>query len=177
MSSENHHIILTAQGSGSANILSMVAIICAKQKCHILESKVHNFGEDTAIIMLISGSWHAIAKLEAKLPTIEKKTNFVFHCKRTKHVANNIGLPYQAQLIATDRVGILAEICSFFDKNGIIVDECQAQTYSPTSSQTQMCQLQLNIRIPVKAHLATIREAFMTYCEELNLDALLEPIK
>ncbi len=178
MSSLKHHIILTAQGSNSANMLGRLADMCAKNKCHILESKVQKFGDDIALIMLIEGSWHAIAKLEGCLRQINKTTDIVFSCKRTQMLPNPpSGLPYQAQLIASDRPGILSELCNFFSKNGIQVDECNAETYLPSRSETKMCQLQINIRIPTKAHIATLRDTFMAYCEELNLDALLEPLK
>ncbi len=178
MSSSKHRIILTAQGSDSANMLGRLADICAKNKCHILESKFQKFGEDLALLMLIEGSWHAIAKLEDHLPQLNKTSDLVFSCRRTQMSSNaSSGLPYQAQLIASDRPGILSELCNFFSKNGIQVDECSAETYLPSRSETKMCQLQINIRIPTKSHIATLRDTFMAYCEELNLDALLEPLK
>jgi glycine cleavage system transcriptional repressor len=33
------------------------------------------------------------------------------------------------------------------------------------------------ISVPVKLQLAQLREEFMDYCDTLNLDAILEPVK
>ena len=37
--------------------------------------------------------------------------------------------------------------------------------------------LHMSLAIPASTHIATLREDFMILCDELNLDAVLEPIK
>ena len=40
-----------------------------------------------------------------------------------------------------------------------------------------MVSLHMSLAIPASTHIATLREDFMILCDELNLDAVLEPIK
>ena len=40
-----------------------------------------------------------------------------------------------------------------------------------------MFALSMMINIPAKAHLASLRENFLMFCDDRNLDAILEPYK
>jgi len=40
-----------------------------------------------------------------------------------------------------------------------------------------MFAVQLNVGLPHDMHIAGIREEFMGFCDGMNLDAILEPIK
>lgn len=171
-------LIVTAVGPEASNLVHNLAKLCVKHSCHIIESKIQRMDQEIALMMAISGQWHNIAKFEAAIPKLKNKANSEIVCKRTLLSESPAeGLPYQAQIIAQDRPGILAELCSFFSKHSIQIDDCSAETYMPSKSETKMCQLQVNIRIPTKCHLANMRDKFIAYCEELNLDALLEPLK
>ncbi|NNF67977.1 MAG: glycine cleavage system protein R, partial [Gammaproteobacteria bacterium] len=37
--------------------------------------------------------------------------------------------------------------------------------------------VQMNINVPGQIHIAGLREEFMEFCDRLNLDAILEPVK
>ena len=40
-----------------------------------------------------------------------------------------------------------------------------------------MFSLRLVINVPSRIHLGVLREEFMDFCDHLNLDAILEPVK
>ena len=40
-----------------------------------------------------------------------------------------------------------------------------------------MFSIQMAINVPATMHLAALREEFHEYCEEQNLDAIIEPIQ
>ena len=40
-----------------------------------------------------------------------------------------------------------------------------------------MFAVQMVINVPGKLHVAQLREEFMDFCDSLNLDAILEPVK
>ena len=52
----------------------------------------------------------------------------------------------------------------------------ETETYT-AKNQTVMSNISLLVNIPVKKHIATLREKFIVYCEDLNLDAMIEPVK
>ena len=40
-----------------------------------------------------------------------------------------------------------------------------------------MFSVQLIAHLPAKIHIAALREEFMDFCDQFNLDAILEPLK
>ena len=40
-----------------------------------------------------------------------------------------------------------------------------------------MFAVQMTINVPARQHVAQLREEFMDYCDSMNLDAILEPVK
>jgi glycine cleavage system transcriptional repressor len=40
-----------------------------------------------------------------------------------------------------------------------------------------MFALSMTVNIPVRVHIATLRENFMIFCDDRNLDAIIEPYK
>lgn len=178
MVTQDHYLLLTAIGPDTPGALAHLSKTFAKQNCHIIESKLQRIGQDVAFFAALKGNWHAIAKLEAQLPALEKKTQLSFQSKRTEdpHQFPD-GLPYQAQIIGEDKPGILSALFQFFSKHQIQVDQCSAETFMPPKTTTVMCNMNLLLRIPVGSHLANIRDTFLSYCEDKNLDALLDPLK
>jgi glycine cleavage system transcriptional repressor len=79
-------------------------------------------------------------------------------------------------VIAEDRQGILNELALFFVQQGISLDQMDCETYD-AKNHTTMTSISFIINIPVKQHIASIRERFMVYCEDRNLDAVIEPYK
>ena len=124
----------------------------------------------------ISGSWSTIAKLEASLPTLAKQHNFTVQIKRTNPRPETSALPYQAQIVAKDRPGILNDLALFFSQQGIAIDKMESETYL-AKNNTAMTNIQFVVEIPAKQQIANVRERFMIYCEDRNLDAVIEPHK
>jgi glycine cleavage system transcriptional repressor len=50
-------------------------------------------------------------------------------------------------------------------------------TYAAAHTGTPMFAVHMTVGIPASTHIATLREEFMDYCDGLNLDAVLEPLK
>lgn len=40
-----------------------------------------------------------------------------------------------------------------------------------------MFNLTMTINLPADTHLATLREDFMVFCDDRNLDAMIEPVR
>ncbi len=177
MSVNNQHfLVITALGSDKLGILETFTKISKQCGGNILESKLSTMGEECAILLHLSGTWNAIAKLEAALPSLAETHQLAIHCKRTcpKNTLN--ALPYQANVFAKDRPGILNELATFFTRLGILVDKMDTETYA-AKNNTSMTNITFMVNIPAKLHIATVRERFMEYCEDKNLDAMLEPAK
>lgn len=171
-----HYLVVTALGSYQMRILEAFTKMMKQCGCNIIESKLNSMGEECALVFYLSGTWNTIAKLEASLPALSQRYKMSLQMKRTLPRTAMNALPYQVQVIAQDRAGIINELAGFFVENKISVDRMECDSYL-AKNNTEMTQISFAINIPAKQHLASLRERFMVYCEDLNLDAVIEPLK
>lgn len=171
-----HYLVVTALGSYQIGLLEAFSKLTKQCGCNIIESKLTYIGEECALVFYVAGTWNTIAKFEASLPTLTQNYALQLQMKRTLPRPATNALPYQVQVIAQDRVGIMNELASFFVENEISIDKMECDSYLARNF-TSMTQITFSINIPAKQHIASLRERFMVYCEDLNLDAVIEPLK
>lgn len=172
-----HYLVISAVSSYRFDLFEIFTKLTKQCGCNVLDSKLTTVGSEYSLLLHVAGTWNTIAKLEASLPLINQQQRDInFYSKRTSPRKKIEALPYQVQVIAQDRPGILYELAQFFSNNGILVERVECESYT-AKNHTQMTQITLVISIPAKQHLATLREQFMLYCDERNLDALIEPFK
>lgn len=175
-----HFLVLTVLGKDHLNLLGDLTKIGKQTGCNILESKISTLGSECAMLFHFNGSWSAIAKLEAALPAFAQQNDLAIQIKRTiptpHPTAQTTALPYQITVFAQDRAGILHELAEFFSHREIRVETIDCET-NMTKNMTPRISINGVVEIPTKNHLATIREQFLTYCEDRNLDATLEPFR
>jgi glycine cleavage system transcriptional repressor len=145
---------------------------------NILNTRMTSLGNEFGVMILIEGSWGAIAKIETSLPTLEQKYGMVINIRRTtpKPQSRKKTMPYIVHAVTIDREGILNDLAQFFAAQDIKIDDVNAQTYTANTG-TRMSSMTINIHIAATTHLPTLREKFMLYCDALNLDAGLEPLR
>jgi glycine cleavage system transcriptional repressor len=51
------------------------------------------------------------------------------------------------------------------------------ERYSPPRNNTQLCAISMSIGVPAQLMLVNLRNEFMDLCDELNLDAVMGPLK
>jgi glycine cleavage system transcriptional repressor len=76
-----------------------------------------------------------------------------------------------------DRPGILAKIVEFFDRRAISVEQLSSMRYRAMQTGAAMFQAQITIGIPSQTHIAALRDDFLEFCDGLNLDAIMDPVK
>lgn len=176
MAVNENYLVLTALGPDQLGLVKALARLCATCGCNIIDSRMTSAGQAFAMILHLSGSWSAIAKLEAALPSLSKKQDLTIHTKRTQPKDQTYPiLPYAIQIIGLDKPGVLSEIAHFFVDEGIMIHTLAMDTQTLPSSHSQIISINLTIKVPAKTHLASLRERFLEYCEDRNLDALMEP--
>jgi len=80
-------------------------------------------------------------------------------------------------VVCLDQPGIVFNLANFFTGRGIDISELNTRSYSAAHTGAPMFSVQINIDIPARIQLSSLREEFMEFCDQLNLDAVLEPIK
>jgi glycine cleavage system transcriptional repressor len=174
---QENYLVISSIGSDKPGIVNELAKSCVANQCNIVDSRMTVLGGEFAVIMMISGAWDCIAKLEKALPAISDGLGLTTTTKHTNARTQSQAMSYSVNVVALDNPGIVHEIAQFFSKQNINIDDLVTGTYSAPHTGTQMFNLNMNIRIPSDTHLATLREEFMDFCDDLNLDAMIEPLR
>lgn len=173
----HNYLIVSAIGIDRPEVISELSRACLQCGCNLLTAKTNVLGHELAIILFLSGNWGAIAKLEATLPSLEQRLGLAIQARRTSEpTPNGQFMTYTIQISAIDRAGILNGIVDFLYRQTIPIEEVSVQTYVAHTG-TRMASLHLKVHVPESIHLATLREQFMSYCDDQNLDAFLEPAR
>lgn len=171
-------LAVTILGSRTKKIMPEIIAAVTDCKCIILEMSCSHLGQATAIYLLIEGNWNHIAKFENCLETFQKNLELQIHSLRNNKAEKNpTGMPYSLEIIALDQDNILQAVVSFLNDNNIIIQELNANRYQAAYNQSLVFSAKLIVIIPKESPLLSIREQFLDFCDQLNIDAILEPIK
>lgn len=168
-------LVISSIGSDQPGIVNELAKACSANQCNIIDSRMTVLGGEFAVIMMVSGQWDAIGRLETVLPALSKKLELTTTIKHTQARSAQPALAYSVNVVALDNPGIVHEIAQYFSQQKINIDDLQTGTYSAPHTGTQMFNLSMTIRISADTHIASLREEFMEFCDDLNLDAIIEP--
>lgn len=170
------NLTITTICRADSDVFNELTRLAAKNECHIHYSHLNSLGLDYAIVLQITGNWSGIAKIEAALPGIATRMNTEIVFKRS-HQEKMSGqfLPYRFEIIGLDQAGLVYEINEFFGTQEINIQNWQ--THTTTLQQTPIFKLQLTAQIPAESNIADIREQFLIFCDEFNLDGIMEPEK
>ena len=173
-----HFLVLSALGADRTGIVDELARAASDSRCNIADSRMIVMGQEFALIMMLSGTWDAIAKLEAQLPNLGKRLGLAIITKRTEpRGVQAEAMPYNVHVIALDNPGIAHEIANFFAVQGINIEAMETSTYAAPHTGSPMFALSMTVNIPARVHVASLRENFMLFCDDRNLDAIIEPFK
>ena len=173
-----NYLVVSALGQdrpGLVNDLSRVILEC---DCNIVDSRMTVLGVEFAVLLLIQGNWNTLTKLEMQLKKLEQTLGLNITVKRTEsREPSGDVLPYAVEVVAVHQPGIVHHLASFFANRSSNIEDMMTRSYSAPHTGTPMFSVNLAIGIPATTHIAMLREEFLDFCDELNLDAVLEPIK
>ena len=86
-------------------------------------------------------------------------------------------LPYAVEVVSLDHPGIVHHLARFFSERGINIEDMSTTSYAAAHTGTPMFAVNMHVGIPSDIHIAALREEFMGFCDGMNLDAVLEPLK
>ena len=172
------HLAVSAIGSDRTGMVHELTRVISECGGNISESRMANLGSEFAMLLLVSGNWHALAKLETELKRLAEGNNLSIHLKRTEpRAARTDMLPYSIDVVCLDQSGIVSGLSGFFATRGIDIAEVSTRSYPAAHTGAPMFSVQMIVNVPSRIHVAHLREEFMEFCDSLNLDAILEPVK
>ena len=177
-SPNENHLLINAYTTHPESPLLPVTRRIADSGCNLVDARLSTVGRDVSVTALAVGSWDAVAKLEAMMTRLEREEGLKLVWYRTgaKVVQSNL-LPYIVEVVAADKPGILFQLADFFDRQGITIENLQSTRYRAMQTGAEMFSAQITIGVPANMHIAALRDDFLEFCDHLNLDAILDPMK
>lgn len=172
-----NYLVITAVGKEEQDVLIEISDQVAALRCTILDCRMTVLGEESAVYMLVTGKWDALTKLESAITEWKRGVDFEVCVVRTPSRPNRPGMPYSVNVVAADGPGIVHDLVVFFAARNIGVEDLQATTYCAPQSDTRVFSMNMILRLPATTHLPALREEFMMFCDERNLDAVIEPLR
>lgn len=173
-----HYLILSAMATDYPDLVLELAKLAEASQCNIDSCRMNTLGREQVVMLKLSGNWNEIAKVEHSIePWQERRKVRVLVTRTSIEAYSKTLLPYSVQLVALDSPGIVYRITQFFHEHEIVPREIACDAYISSQTATKMFTLSMTVGIPTEVHLATLRERFMMFCDDLNIDAILEPIR
>lgn len=178
MSNEAESIVLTASGEDKVGLVEKLTRAINEAGCNIEESRMTAMAGQFAVLMRVTGSWDALAKLESRLPGVGEELGLAIVQRRTRGTkAERPLVPYVVEVSALDQPGIVNSLATFFSRLRINIESLNTDAYPAPHTGAPMFAVRMTLGIPADAHIATLRGDFLDYCDGQNLDATFEPVR
>ena len=145
---------------------------------NIEESRMTTLGSEFAMLLLVSGNWHTLTRLEQGLDKLCADGDLSVSIKKTdSQPAKENRMPYAVDIVALDQQGIVFNLANFFASHDIEIADVATRSYAAAHTGAPMFAVQMAVNVPSTIHVSQLREEFHELCDRLNLDAILEPVK
>lgn len=172
------YLVISALTEDRPGIVDQLAKAAKENACNIMDSRMSVMGGEFAILMMVSGEESAIAQMENAIPDLSKQLDLSCICRRTSERAPGQKLlPYKVDVVALDNLGIVHEIASFFSEQSINIENMDTEAYSAPHTGSPMFALNMIVQIPANITIATLKDQFIDFCDDRNLDGALEPAR
>ncbi|MEN8174626.1 MAG: ACT domain-containing protein [Pseudomonadota bacterium] len=178
MPAKNTQLVISALGKDRPGIVDDLSKAIFDLGLNITDSRMTVLGGEFAVISLVEGQWNQLARLEDSVAELEGRLGLVIVTKRTesRDTGQSI-LPYMVEVVALDHPGIVHSLAKFFSERGINIEDMSTTTYAAPHTGAPIFSVHMHVGIPGDRHISALRDEFMGFCDAMNLDAVLEPLK
>lgn len=171
-------IVISAVGSNRTGIVQDLTKVILSCDGNIAESRMTALGSEFAMMLLVSGNWATLNKLEQGLEKLSKNIGLSIAIRQTDaRPLTGDRMPYAIDIVSLDQQGIVFNLANFFTSRDIEIADVATRSYAAAHTGSPMYTIQMAINVPSSVNIAQFREEFLEICDRLNLDAILEPLK
>lgn len=171
-------LAITALGNKANGFIVEILSALSACQCNVVELRTSNLTEITAAYFLISGNWNHIAKLEGILEALKARFEVQMSFLRPDETPPVLeGVPYTLETISMDKNDVLFAVTSFLLDREICIEEVTASLHQAAFFNTPVFSTKFVLLVPPEVRILSLREEFLDFCDSLNIDAILEPIK
>jgi len=172
-------LVISAIGADRPEIIGELTKTIRECRCGILESRMSELGTEFAGYFLVEGNWNHIARLESAAEALGHRFGLKVVAHRASEAekpADN-SIPYTVDVFASDRLDNISELVAFFAGRNIKVLDFSSSRYPAPYNGSPLFLAHLIVTIPAGIRIVSLRDEFLEFCDQQNLDAILEPIK
>ena len=171
-------IVLSAIGTDRTGVVQDITKVILACGGNIEESRMTTLGAEFAVLMLVSGNWHTLSRLETALDKLTADNSLTISIRKTgARTSQDARMPYAVDVISLDQQGIVFNLADFFASRDIEIADVATRSYSAAHTGSPMFSVQMAVNVPSGVSISQLRDDFMELCDRLNLDAILEPVK
>ena len=171
-------IVISAVGTDRTGVVQDITRDILDCGGNIEESRMTTLGSEFAMLMLVSGNWHTLSRLEQKLEKHTAGGDLSVSIRKTsEQVSKEDRMPYAVDVVSLDQQGIVYNLANFFAARDVEIAEVATRHYAAAHTGAPMFEVQMAVNIPASMHVADFKDEFHEFCDEMNLDAMLEPVK
>ena len=172
----SRHLVISAVGEDRPGIVDALSRLIYDCGCNIADSRMSVLGGEFALILLVSGGAEGIGSLQRTLPDLESRLGLTLISRETTARTPHPGQrPYVVRAVAIDHPGIVHRLASFFSSRNINIEDLGTDSYAAPHTGAPMFALTMQVNVPAEMRVAELREQFLQFCDELNIDATMEP--
>lgn len=169
------HIAVTAIGPDRAGLIRDLSGIITEASGNIHESRMIALGSEFAVLMLIGGNWHAVGKIRERLDVLESKGDLTVTVRDSTPRPQENYAPYLVDAISLDHEGIVLSLSDFFACRDLEISEMNTRRYNAPHTGAPMFNVHMTVNVPASLQVAQLRDEFLDFCDQENLDAVMEP--
>ena len=170
-------IVISAVGTDRTGVVQDISEVILACDGNIEESRMTTLGSEFAMLMLVSGNWHTLSRLEKKLDELTADGNLTVSIRKTTEAVDKVDrMPYAVDVVSLDQQGIVYNLANFFASHDIEIADVATRHYSAAHTGAPMFEVQMAVNIPAYVHVAQLRDEFHEFCDQMNMDAILEPV-
>lgn len=172
-------LAITVLGEDRPDLIVEITRAIKDCKCTILESRMTELGHEFAGHLLVEGNWNHIVRLESAFEVLANRFALKINVLRGREPEDreDSTLPYAIDIFATDQINSIHELSAFLTGRNIKILDLSTSRYPAPFSGTPLFLAHMVVKIPTEMRIVSLRDEFLDFCDQQNLDAILEPVK
>lgn len=173
---DQQYLVITALGRDRPGIVNTITRLVSQHGCNIEDSRLAIFGGEFTFIMMLSGSWNAIAMLESTLPIKGAQLDLLIVMKRTScgETATYYPSTVSVHVEVDDAPGLVERFTNLFMTMDFNLAELISKTHPTSLNHLPKLEIQITAHNPMDDNGLIIKEKFAALCAELNAEGTIK---
>ncbi|NRD74192.1 glycine cleavage system transcriptional repressor [Shewanella sp. VB17] len=170
----SNHLVITAMGVNRPGIVSKFARLASECDCDVVDSRMALFGSEFTLIMMLSGSWASITKMESTLPSLSVELELMTVMKRTsKHTAQHYVSRLEVTFNGKDKRGTMKKITQFLAERSLDLAAMRSHAEEDKNGDPTQAVF-LTINVPEKIELDKLELSIHELAQDMSLNCTIE---